>query len=166
MEQLSKVLVDILTRQNELHDRLLVVVAQMNTALMMKQVPEVQRTMGDYDELVFQVDGLEEQRLAVCDKFASVSGSGRRHMTLAQIIEIAPAAYRQPLADLRAQLKAKIGALSDNNTSNRILLEERLHEISSTFEIVTRMESKYQGYQKQGAKDSRTYNRALLNRVA
>jgi hypothetical protein len=109
---------------------------------------------------------MEETRLAVCDAFARSGGAARPHLTLAQIIEQMPDQEKTAMQGLRERLKERIRQLNAVNTSNRIMLEERLHEVAATLGIITRYEEKFGGYQRYGARENRVHNRTIINRVA
>jgi hypothetical protein len=160
-------LIVVLDKEIEFHALLLATAKTMNEALRSSELTDIQKASRQYDECTCRIEELEEKRLNLSDIICGSDKKGAPHASLISVIDKAPAAYKNRIADLRAKLKNNVGDLSRINYSNQIFLQESLHTIAKTFEMIaTREAGRLNGYKNRGVKDLSRTNKSIVNTIA
>lgn len=157
---------EVLTRELTIHEELIETANRLNAALRENRLEEVRDISARYDSCTCRIEHLEQERLAVCDRLAARLGLPDRHVNIRRLLDSLPGEEREGLAKVRDRLKQKLGSLARVNTSNRILMEESLQEISRTVEFMSRAGGKPAGYRRGGKLDTSVMRRSMINRTA
>lgn len=165
MEAHISELYELLENERTVHEQLCELARAMNGALKANKAAEVQTISARYDELVCRLEQLEENRVVICDAVAKTLNAGSRHLTLPKVIEALPEERRGAFVELRARLRERMRELARINTSNQVLLNEALTDISRTVEMLAVSRNTFTPYQR-GKKQQEAARRPLFNRVA
>lgn len=167
MEVKIKSLIDLLEKQEYLHDDLIASGNLMNSYIKEKNMNGIQEITLRYDHLTNQIEDLENKRLVLCDEIAKEQQSKNSHLNLKQVIElINDKNEKNILEKRRASLKSKIREFSFLNSKNNILIQDRISDIDSNVKLIADQVNKAAAYGKKGQMSEGKVNRHLLNRVA
>jgi FlgN protein len=167
MNNLIEQLAMVLEKELDMHRLLIVAAHDMNAAVKSSAVEKVQAAARRYDCCITSIADMEEKRLELGDEICRGTLGSIPHASLLRVIEQAPPAWKNTIADLRRRLKAEINELSKINYANQVLLTESLRSIQKTFEMITTVRSsRLNGYKKQGEKDNPRSTMTIVNKIA
>lgn len=167
MDENIKELVDLLQKQEEIHDELISSATIMGNCIKEKNIAGIQEITSRYDHLTGQVENIEIKRLELCDKIALEKLATVAHLNLKGILNILDDKDdKKVLEDKRNSLKKKIETFSKLNMRNNILIEDRIEDIDSNVKIIADQVNKPAGYGKAGTMSSGKVNKHMLNRIA
>lgn len=167
MEVKIKSLVDLLEKQEYLHNELIASANLMNSYIKEKNMNGIQEITSRYDHLTNQIEDLENKRLILCDEIALEKQSKNSHLNIKQVIELLnDEKDKSILEKRRASLKSKINDFSFLNSKNNILIQDRISDIDSNVKMIADQVNKAAAYGKKGQMSEGKVNRHILNRIA
>jgi flagellar biosynthesis/type III secretory pathway chaperone len=170
MDQLLDSLTTILENEVQLHDDLIRSAGNINKTIRESDLDGLQKNTTQYDEQICVLEKLEEKRLEHCRQLGRNAGMEeeriRQAVPLNALMEHLPQENRLKLETIRAHLRSKMQELSKVNTSNKILIEESLSAITSTFSIIRKSAERFAGYGQKGNMAVKKTGCALINKIA
>jgi hypothetical protein len=167
MNNVLEKLEQILSVEIEVHDIFLAAAHEFNAAIKNQNLADIDRQRAIHDETICRIEQLENERISCCTVLAGSLGIVKKPLKLGMLLEKVPQQWRNRLGSLQMALKSKIGELSKISTSNRILLEEGLRVVGSTFSFVQQAAgSRYAAYGKHGRSVAGPALQSMVNRIA
>jgi len=167
MENSVEKLTEILEKEVRIHDNLLQTAGSINKSIKDNNTTALNQQTSQYDEQIFQLEKMEEQRIECCGALMHQYGFGdNQPVKLARIIGNTPASRKARLEQVQAALRKRIQELANINTSNRILLEDSLGIIENTFSMIRKAANPVAGYRQKGIKTYSRTGSSFLNTVA
>ncbi len=165
MEKLYEQLCSILSCELEIHRILVETANTFNKSIRENNLSEIQSSTIRHDELICQIEKLEERRKDACISIGKKLDIKAREPKLDSLIEKAPSNKKEKLLKIQKELKHKIDELSKTTISNRVLLENALNVINSTFSFYQQAQIKFEPYgtRKKSSKFNQGYT--LINRM-
>jgi hypothetical protein len=156
----------ILAKEYEAHEKMLSAATEVNVAIKKNDLATLQKNTSNLDEQVFQIEQIEEKRLACCSRLSLSIGTGSEPVRLAAIIEKAPPLFREKLGQLQTALKNAIAKIAQITIANRILIEEGLTMVQGQFAIIMQSGMRFAHYEHKGGRATAAlpYN-PLFNRT-
>lgn len=140
----------ILTREYEVHERVLLAATGVNAAIKKNDLLTLQKQTSNLDEQVFQIEQIEEKRIECCGRLSRSIGIQGENIRLAAIIEKAPPLFRQKLRQLQAALKSALAKIARITIANRILIEKGLSMVQGQFAIIMQAGTRFAHYEHKG----------------
>ena len=163
LEKLEQVLTSELTVHNEFLDS----AQEFNRALREQDLAGIDRQRAVQDTTVTRIEKLESERIACCTELARSFGITREPIKLGMLLEKMPLQWRGRMSTLQETLKTKVSELSKISTSNRILLEEGLRMVRSTYTFIQQAAgTRYAPYGRHGRTIASTAPQNIINRTA
>jgi ABC-type branched-subunit amino acid transport system ATPase component len=166
MEHDVALLKNILTRELEIHTRLVKTAQEMNAAIKTKNLTTIQELATEYDLYAVQIEELEEKRIEVCGAIATGMDRKPAVITMDQILARLQETEKNELGRIRKDLKEMIRVLSQQTRSNQILLEETLRRIAMEFKIYDSAQNRFSGYKLSGKMRTDGVRRPLFSQKA
>jgi hypothetical protein len=156
----------ILAKEYEAHEHLLSAATEVNAAIKKNDLTTLQTNTSNLDEQVFQIEQIEEKRMACCGKLSCSIGISSEPVRLAAIIEKAPPLFREKLSLLQTALKNAVAKIAHITIANRILIEEGLTMVQGQFAIIMQSGIRFAHYEHKGGRATAAlpYN-PLFNRT-
>lgn len=165
MDKLLCQLEEILSRESDLHNDLLLTANSFNKAIKSDNLEQIQQYTALHDEQVYQIAKLEEQRIECATNLARTLELPGEVPKMSSVLEKIPEHWQTRLSGIQLKLKQQIADLSKINTFNRILLQENLSFINSNIVMFQKSTSRSYRYGGKGKPASVSSGRNLINRV-
>jgi hypothetical protein len=167
MNNFIEQLVSVLEKELEMHRLLIAAAHDMNDAVKISAIDNIQSAARRYDCCITTIAEMEEKRLELGDAICRGTLGNHPHASLLKVIDSAPPEWKKTIAELRGKLKYEINDLSKINYANQVLLMESLNVIQKTFEMFTAGRNSHSsGYKKQGKKDTPRSTMTIVNTIA
>jgi hypothetical protein len=165
LDTILEELYEVLSRQARTQEDLLSTAGSMAESIRGRDIEGIQRLTAVYDDQIGAAEMLEEKRLSLCERIGRIVLPGGA-ASLGEIARKAGSPWTERLLAIRESLKKTMGRLSRLNHSNRIMLEEALHGLGRSMELMFEAPQKQGMYQKGGRFAAGGPRKALLNHKA
>ncbi|HEX2958131.1 MAG TPA: flagellar protein FlgN [Chitinispirillaceae bacterium] len=150
MEKNLEELESIMKQEIDLHNSLLVVAREFNTAIKENDLELIRKKTTEQDEHICSIERLEDSRQECCRSLSDQLNLEAKSVKFSHIIDFLPSSWKNRLTRVHSSLKSIIGELTSINTSNRILLEEADRIIGKTLTYFTQPPKVNNSYSNQG----------------
>lgn len=130
-------LMKVLENEVGIYTDLLHIVEKTQQALTKNNLEELNKMLDSQQLLIVKAAKLEEIRRQQQEQVAKFLAMPLEELTLSKIIEKAPEAYRQGLADLQQTLLDLVDKINSTNRHNEELIKDSLKYIDYTMELIT-----------------------------
>jgi hypothetical protein len=167
MENVLEKLEQVLHSECTVHDEFLGSAQEFNKVIREQDLAAIDRQRAVHDATICRIEKLESERIACCRVLAGSLGINREPLKMSMLLEKIPTRWRERLHTLQETLKLKIAELSQISTSNRILLEEGLRVVQTTYSYVQQaVGNRYAPYGKHGRTIISAAPQNIINRTA
>jgi flagellar biosynthesis/type III secretory pathway chaperone len=167
MEKAIDELTGILEKEIQLHGNLINTAGCINKSILASDLNLLQQHTNQYDEQIYELEKVEDDRLECCKSLSGLLGFGENHPAkLSRIISKSPVEQKAKLEQVRTVLRKHILELAKVNTSNRILLENSLGIINNEFNMIRNAVKRPTGYHQKGHTAYSSSSTTFINRVA
>lgn len=136
MEKNLEELESIMKQEIDLHNSLLAVVKEFNTAIKENDLEMIRKKTFEQDEHICTIERLEDSRQECCKSLSGKLNLTTTTVKLNHLIDFLPLSWKTRLSQVHSSLKSIISELTSINTSNRILLEEADRIIGKTLTYI------------------------------
>lgn len=165
MENILEKLDLILNKEEESHLSLLKLAKELNKALRENNIEEIDRLRKLYDESVYHIEKLEEQRVSYCATLKELLGIKTTHLNISTLINFIPEKWKQKLSHFQNRMKKILEELSSITISNKILIEESIKVMNSSILNIYKFKSKYSCYKRSGKQEKNYSFNGILNKT-
>ena len=167
MQNVLEKLEQVLTSELEVHEEFLASSREFNRVIRDEDLDGIDRQRTVQDETVCRIEKLEKERRSCCTVLARSFGIAREPLKMSMLLEKVPSQWRDRLNSLQETLKGTVREVTKISTSNRILLEEGLRVVQSTYAYVQQAAgSRYAPYGQHGRTVSKPLLQSIINKTA
>lgn len=143
MASLLENLIDVLDRENEEYEKLLVLAGDKTPAIIKGEVESLSKITEDEQEIVGRIQGMEKQRIKILADVANVVNRDVETLKLIDLIQMLEKMPDQQkmLKDIHERLKQTVEKLKAVNDKNQLLLGEKLDMVEFNLNMIRAMKT-------------------------
>lgn len=143
MASLLENLIDVLDRENEEYEKLLVLAGDKTPVIIKGEVENLSKITEDEQEIVGRIQGMEKQRIKILADVANVVNRDVETLKLIDLIQMLEKMPDQQkmLKDIHERLKQTVEKLKAINDKNQLLLGEKLDMVEFNLNMIRAMKT-------------------------
>ncbi len=149
VEKLLDRLISVIGEEAVLFEKFLLLLENQQQALIGNRPDDVRVITAQLQQVVLRSQKLEEKRGEVVEQIRALSG-GEEDLNVTKICDMADVERSMQLKHLRDTVFSLYGRIEETRLRNGLLIEQSLDQIRFTLEMIGKMPSRQEIYQKQG----------------
>ncbi|MDY6880764.1 MAG: flagellar protein FlgN [Desulfatiglans sp.] len=163
MDLLLDRLLDILAKEKDLYERLLVALKNEKRAVVDSRLDSLNEATKEKENLLLKIRILEEQRSSNLARLAQRLGESPEDLTLTRLSQLLEEPYAAQVADASSEFSTLIQRIHDINKNNKALIQHSLELVRGSLTLLNDLVPSSPVYHKTGRLQAGSYSGKVLS---